>query len=107
VLRIELEQMAESATPTPSTSLDVASLAGLLDVTCPVDVVVGTATITVRECLKLRPHCVVRLGQPSGAELNICVQGIVVAVGEVVIEDETTAVRIVQIAQPREAAGQP
>jgi flagellar motor switch protein FliN len=96
-----------SALPTPSTGSDVASLAGLLDVACPVDVLVGTATITVRECLRLRRHSVVRLGQPSGAELNICVQGIVVAAGEVVIEDETTAVRIVQIAQPSEAGGQP
>jgi flagellar motor switch protein FliN len=82
-----------------------APLVGLLDVTCPVDVLVGTATITVRECLKLRRQSIVRLGQPSGADLDICVQGIVLAAGEVVIEDETTAVRILQIAQPPE--GQP
>ena len=72
----------------------------MFDVTCEVDVVVGTTSITVRDCLKLRPRSVVRLKQVSGADLDLSVNGIVIASGEVMIVDDSTSIRVVQIAEP-------
>ena len=44
-----------SSSPTSSSSTDAvsATYAGMLDVTCRVEVIVGTGSITVRDCLKL------------------------------------------------------
>lgn len=72
----------------------------MFDLGIAVDVVVGTTSITVRECLKLHRQSVVRLRQSSGSDLNLHVAGVPVASGEVVIVDESTAVRISDIAQP-------
>jgi flagellar motor switch protein FliN/FliY len=72
----------------------------MLDLGIHVDVVVGMTSITVRDCLKLKRHSVVRLQRSSGSDLDLQVGGIVVASGEVVVVDESTAVRIADLAQP-------
>jgi flagellar motor switch/type III secretory pathway protein FliN len=59
--------------------------------------VVGTASITVRECLTLQPRSVVRLSQVSGSDLDLSVRGVSIASGEVLIVDESTAIRVVRI----------
>ena len=37
--------------------------AGMLDVTCRVEVIVGSGSITVRDCLKLERDSIIRLEQ--------------------------------------------
>ena len=75
-------------------------LTPLHDVTCDVHVVLGTGTLSVRECLELRRHSVMRLVQNAGADLLVVVNGVLVAHGEVVIVDDSTAIRITEIAAP-------
>lgn len=75
-------------------------LANMFDVTCAVDVVVGTASISVRDCLKLRRNSVIRLRRQAGADLTVISQGVPIAVGEVIVDDERTAVRISVITAP-------
>ena len=89
-----------SSSPTSSSNSDGHPLAPMLDLGIWVDVIVGTTSITVRDCLKLRRQSVVRLRRSSGSDLDLQVRGIVVASGEVVIVDESTAVRIADIAPP-------
>jgi flagellar motor switch protein FliN len=87
-----------SSSPISSSSSDARhALAGMLDVVCAVDVVLGTGTISVRDCLKLQPRSVIRLVQPSGADVDIRVHDVSVARGEIVIMDDSTAVRINEI----------
>jgi len=71
--------------------------AGMLDVVCRVEVVLGTGSITVRDCLKLQRMSVIRLRQSAGSDLEIQVHGVAVARGEVVIIEESTAVRVTDI----------
>lgn len=73
---------------------------GMLDVTCAVDVVLGTGTISVRDCLKMQRLSVIRLQQSAGSDLEVRVHGIGIASGEVVIIDDSTAVRITNITPP-------
>lgn len=103
-----------SSSPTSSSSSElppvVAALphpyAGMLDVVCRVDVVLGTGSITVRDCLKLQRLSVVRLGQSAGSDLEVRVHGVPAAKGEVVIIDDSTAIRVTEVmAQPGEASG--
>ena len=79
----------------------------MLDVLCRVDVLVGSGSITVRDCLKLQRDSVIRLHQPAGADLQVCVQGIPTATGEIVVDDESTSVRITEILPPPSAEHQP
>ncbi len=72
----------------------------MFDVRCRVEVVLGTATLKVRDCLRLERQSIVRLHQSAGADLEMRVQGVTVATGEVVILDDNTALRISRIAPP-------
>ena len=75
-------------------------LAPLHDVTCKVDVVLGTASLTVRQCLALQRDSVIRLTQSAGNDLQVVVNGVSVALGEVVIIESSTAVRVTDILPP-------
>src|SRR4029077_8653529 len=72
----------------------------MLDVVCRVDVVLGTATVTVRDCLKLQRLSVIRLNQSAGSDLDVRVHGVPMASGEVVIVDESTALRVTAVKPP-------
>jgi flagellar motor switch protein FliN len=87
------EPAAEAAAQPPLYS-------ALGDVTCIVDVYLGTGRITVRDCLKLQHYSVIRLEQSSGTDLDVRVQGVTVAVGEAVVIEESMAVRLTAIASP-------
>src|SRR5262245_10175136 len=97
-----------SSSPTSSSSTDAvtATYAGMLDVTCRVEVIVGTGSITVRDCLKLQRDSIVRLAQAAGSDLQVTVQGVPTATGEVVIDDDTTSVRISNVLPPPGAEAQ-
>jgi flagellar motor switch protein FliN/FliY len=74
--------------------------AAMSDVVCGVDVILGTGHISVRDCLKLQRMSVVRLGQSAGSDLEVRVHGVTTATGEVVIVDDSTAIRVTEIAPP-------
>jgi flagellar motor switch protein FliN/FliY len=96
-----------SSSPTSSSSSEAEHpLSGLLDIVCGVDVVLGTGTISVRDCLKMQPHTVIRLVQPSGSDLSVRVHGVVAVKGEVVIVDDSTALRVTEVVPPPSAEAQ-
>lgn len=88
---------SELATPIEPALLP---LAPMFDVRCLVEFILGTGTITIRECLRLEPHSVLRLRQSAGSDLMVKVHNVTLAMGEVVIADETTALRVSHIAPP-------
>ncbi len=96
-----------SSSPTSSSNTDPANpYAGMLDISCLVEVIIGTGSITVRDCLKLDRGSIVPLIQTAGADLQVTVQGVPTAIGEVVVDDDTTAVRITDILRPPSAEAQ-
>jgi flagellar motor switch protein FliN/FliY len=76
------------------------TFAPLHDVVCRVDVMLGSAAMSVRECIRLRRDSVVRLRQSAGGDMQVVINGIVVAHGEVVIVDDSTAIRITEVLYP-------
>ena len=80
--------------------MSVNPYAGMLDVPCEIEVIVGHGTITVRECLKLQRDSIIRLSKAAGADLQVQVQGVAAATGEIVVDDDTTSVRIADILPP-------
>jgi flagellar motor switch protein FliN/FliY len=91
-----------SSLPNSSSSSDVLTpeFRGFQDVVCDIDIVLGTGSMSVRECLHLRKHAIIRLTQMAGADLQVLANGIQIASGEVVIVDDSTAIRITEIAPP-------
>jgi flagellar motor switch protein FliN/FliY len=72
----------------------------LSDVVCDIDVLLGSATVSVRDCLHWKRNSIVRLRQSAGSDMQVTINGVVVASGEVVIVDDTTAVRVTEILAP-------
>jgi flagellar motor switch protein FliN/FliY len=72
----------------------------VMDVPCPVDFVLGTSTIRVRECVEFVPNTIVRLRQAAGSDLEVRVGGVPIATGEVVIVDENVGLRLSRILLP-------
>ena len=76
------------------------ALVPLNDVVCQIDVLLGTATVSVRECLHWRRNSIIRLRQTAGSDMQVTINGVPVAIGEVVIVDDSTAVRVTEILAP-------
>jgi flagellar motor switch protein FliN/FliY len=72
----------------------------LRDVKCPVSVVLGTGSISVRRVLSLDRQSIVRLVQSAGEDLQMVVNGVVVARGEIVVVEDSTAIRLTEITKP-------
>ena len=75
-------------------------LAWVMDVPCHVDVVLGTTTVKVRDCVKFAANSIIKLKQSAGADLEVRVGGVPVAAGEVVIIDDAVALRLSRILPP-------
>ena len=83
-----------------SEAITPALIAPLNDVVCQVNVILGSSTLSVRECLRLRRNSIIRLAQTAGEDMQVLVNGIALAAGEVVIIDDSTAIRLTDILPP-------
>lgn len=72
----------------------------LHDVPCRVEFVLGDARLRLRECLELAPQSILRLNQAAGADIELRVEGTVIASGEIVIVDNAAGLRITHIVPP-------
>ena len=93
-----------SSSSSSETSVAV-DLGRLRDVVCRVEVVLGTGTISVRSCLALTAGSLISLKQSAGSDLLVMVNSVPVGLGEVVIVDDSTAIRLTEILPPPSAAG--
>lgn len=89
-----------SSSSSSSKTAEAHALEWLMDVPCPVDFVLGTATVKVRDCASFAVNAVIRLKQTAGADLEVQVSGVPVATGEVVIVEENVALRVGRILPP-------
>jgi len=94
-----------SSSPSSSSSSDRRAaeadpLDWVMDVPCPVDFVLGMATVKVREAAEFALGTVVRLRRAAGSDLDIRVAGVPIATGQVVIVDENVGLRLNRILPP-------
>jgi flagellar motor switch protein FliN/FliY len=92
---------SSSSSNEPGVAVD---LGRLRDVICRVEVVLGTGTIAVRHCLSMQPGSLIPLRQVAGTDLQVFVNGVMIALGEVVIVEDSTAIRLTEILPPPSAA---
>lgn len=85
-----------------SSSSSNAAFPSLHDVPCHVEVVLGSRTICVRECLEMQAGAIFKIDQPAGADMTLTINGVPVAMGEVLVVDDHTSVRVTEVlAAPR------
>jgi flagellar motor switch protein FliN/FliY len=75
----------------------VEGLEPLYDVSVSLSVELGRATLPIRDILRFQAGSVVRLDNAPGDPVEICLNGKLLARGEVVIQDEHFAVRITEL----------
>ena len=83
-------------TPLPNGPL-VRGIDVLRDVPLRVTIELGRTRLLIRDVLGLRPGSLVELDRAAGAAVDILVNGIVIARGEVVVVDEHYGVRISEV----------
>jgi flagellar motor switch protein FliN len=94
----ELEQLEGSSAAAPETLVDApADLRRLSDVPVEVAVEMGRARMTVGETLELRQGSIVPLNRMAGEPVDLLVNGIPIARGEVVVIDEQFGLRITDV----------
>jgi flagellar motor switch protein FliN/FliY len=74
----------------------------IMDVTVTVTLEVGHAQITVRELLQLTQGSILELDRPAGDPLDVLVNGVRVARGEVVVVNDKFGIRLTEVISPRE-----
>ena len=87
----------------PNSLFSSEDLLPLGDVTCRVEVRLGTARISVRDCLHMTRRSIIPLQQLAGADMQVTVNDVLIASGEVVIVDDSTAIRLTEILPPPSA----
>ncbi|MDA8335214.1 MAG: flagellar motor switch protein FliN [Peptococcaceae bacterium] len=80
-------------------------LSHVLDVEMELTAQIGERTMPVREVLALGAGSVIRLDRPAGEPLSVLLNGRVFARGEVVVHNDTLAVRITQVEKPARLKG--
>lgn len=74
----------------------------IMDVAVNVTLEVGHAQITVRELLQLTQGSILELDRPAGDPLDVLVNGVRVARGEVVVVNDKFGIRLTEVISPRE-----
>lgn len=79
----------------------------LMDVPLPVSVELGRTTMPVKDIMALGPGSVIELERAAGENIDILINGRLIARGEVVVIEENFGVRIVGFVGDPEKAVQP
>jgi len=67
-----------------------------------VSVEVGHTSLRIRDLLRLGQGSVVELDRVAGEPLDVCVNGTVIARGEIVLVNERYGIRLTQVVAPEE-----
>lgn len=92
----EFGEQSGSSTQGPSAPLD-----RLLDVTVTVTAELGRVTLPISAVLNLNVNSVLELNRAVSEPVDLMVQGVLLARGEVVVVDDGFAIRIKEIPEPK------
>jgi flagellar motor switch protein FliN len=74
----------------------------ILDVAVTLSLEVGRTRLAVRDLLQLAPGAIVELDRAAGEPLDVLVNGVRVARGEVVVVDEKFGIRLTEVVSQTE-----
>jgi len=77
-------------------------LAPVHDIPLHIAIEVGRLRLRVRDLMRLGPNSVIELKKPAGEPFDICINSVPVARGEVIMVEQSTGVRIIEVQKPGE-----
>lgn len=83
-------------------SMTMAELDNFLDIPLSISVELGRTSRTVREILALQPGSVIELNKLVGEPMEIYINGLLTARGEVVVVNERFGIRVTDVIDPLE-----
>lgn len=95
--RVEFDALNEAPGESAEVSLDM-----ILDVPVTLAMEVGRTRISIRNLLQLNQGSVVELDRAAGEPLDVFVNGMLVAHGEVVVINEKFGIRLTDVISPSE-----
>jgi len=72
-------------------------LGPVYDIPLQIAVEVGRMRLRVRDLIRLAAESIIELKKPAGEPFDICINGVQVARGEVIMVEQSTGVRIVEV----------
>jgi len=75
-------------------------LAPLFDIPLQIAVEVGRVRLRVRDLIKLQVGAVIELKKSAGDPFEICVNNVPLARGELIVEEQSAGVRVVEVQKP-------
>lgn len=72
-------------------------LAPVYDIVLQIAVEVGRTRLRVKDLIRLNVGSVIDLKKPSGEPFDVCVNGVQICRGEVIIVDQLAGVRVVEV----------
>ena len=75
-------------------------LGAVHDIPLQIAIEVGRMRLRVRDLMKLSANAVIELKKPAGEPFDICVNGVTVARGEVIMVEQSSGVRIIEMQKP-------
>jgi flagellar motor switch protein FliN/FliY len=94
--------IGELGPSTPSAPLQEVNLDLILEVMVTLALEVGRVRMPVRELLRLTPGSIVELSRQANEPLDLLVNGVRVARGELVVVDDKFGVRLTEVVSPAE-----
>jgi flagellar motor switch protein FliN/FliY len=70
------------------------------DIPLQIAIEVGRLSLKVRDLMKLAPDSIIQLKKPVGEPFDICINGLPVARGEVIVVEQSSGVRIIEVPKP-------
>jgi flagellar motor switch protein FliN/FliY len=70
------------------------------DIPLQIAIEVGRMRLSVRDLMKLAAGTVIELKKPAGEPFDICINGMHVARGEVIVVEQSSGVRIIEVQKP-------
>jgi len=84
----------------PQTTTAVSDIDVVMDIPVQLSVELGRTRLTIKNILQLGQGSVVELDGMAGEPMDICVNGYLIAQGEVVVVDEKYGIRVTDIVTP-------
>ncbi len=75
-------------------------LAVVHDIPLHISIEVGRLRLRVRDLMKLVVDSVIELKKPAGEPFDICINSVPVARGEVIVVEQSSGVRIIEVQKP-------
>jgi flagellar motor switch protein FliN len=94
---VQLPELHASTTKSEPSNVDM-----ILDVPVSVNAILGHTTMKISDLLQLGPGSVVELDKRAGEPLDLYVNDKLIAMGEVVVVNETFGVRITEVIDPKQ-----